>query len=65
MNQLTKVSEFLGGFEAGVVNFLKVQFGWPYCLVNSLADALLKCFHLAKTSEPEQLNLSKRTNPQT
>lgn len=65
MNQLTKVSEFLGGFEAGGVNFLKLQFGRPDCVINSLTDALLKCFHLEKTSEPEQLNFSKRTSPQT
>ncbi len=65
MNQLTKVSEFLGGFEAGVANFLKLRFDGPYCLISSLADALLKCFHLEKTSEPEQLNFSKRTSPQT
>ena len=48
MNQLTKVSEFLGGFEAGVVNFLKLRFGRPNCVINSLTDALLKCFHLEK-----------------
>ena len=65
MNQLTKVSEFLGGFEAGVVNFLKLQVRWPDRLIISLPDVLLECLYLAKTSEPEQLNFSKRTNPQT